>query len=152
MRSVNLNALQQDESGDFNDLNFKLTVLESLYNLGMFQLADPEESDLDEDGSLREDVLDNHYGPYQPILQEYAEVQIYHDDLAAVEELVWDPGNAVFMSIAPYWDGDDELFDIRDYRTDLALLPNLRVFTAPFNDVELEKIQRENPAVDFVQL
>lgn len=152
MRSVNLNALQQDESGDFNDLNFKLTVLESLYNLGRFQLTDPADTDLDEDGSLSEEALENHYGPYQPILQEYAEEQIDSDALATVEELIWDPGNAVFMSVAPYWDGDDELFDILDYRTDLALLPNLRVFTAPFNDVELEKIQRENPAVEFVQL
>jgi len=152
VRSVNLNALQQDESGDFNDLNFKLTVLESLYNLGLFQLAEPDESDLDEDGSLREEALEDHYGPYLPVLQEYAEAQLTELDLAAVKELVWDPGNAVFMSVAPYWDGDDELFEIRDYRTDLALLPNLLMFTAPFNDVELEKIQRENTAVEFVQL
>lgn len=151
MQTTNINHLAQDESGDFNDLNFKLTVIETLCNLQLFKLVDPHEFGFDADTDYGRDVMPDFYGPYLPVLREYSGVQLTEESLEAVDELLWDGGNAVFGSIAPNWDGEDDLFDILDYRTDLILLPNLKSFTAPFSDAELEKVSREYPQIEFNQ-
>jgi hypothetical protein len=152
MQSANINHISRDESDDFKDINFKLTVLETLVNLDRFKLLDPHDFDFDADTDYGKDIMPDFYGPYIPILQEYAGSQLTEADLEAVEELYWDGGNAVFASIAPNWDGEDDLFDILDYSTDLALLPNLKSFTAPFSEEHVVKLSRSYPEVDFVQL
>jgi hypothetical protein len=152
LQSANINHFSQDESGDFKDLNFKLTVLESLLNLDRFKLIDPYDFEFDADTDFGADVMPDFYGPYLPVLREYAGAPITDEELEAVEELYWDGGNAVFGAVAPNWDGEDDLFDVLDYQTDLSLLPNLKSFTAPFSDIELEKLSRNNPSIEFLQL
>lgn len=152
MQSVNLNHHHQDESGDFKDVCFKLVAIESLCSLDRAHLVNPDDFECDPGIEYPEDVMPDFYGPYLPILQEYLLLEFEDEHLASIEELVWDGGDAVFGSIAPNWDGEDDLFDILDYETDLILLPNLKRFTAAFTDEELERLNKTYPDITFIQI
>ncbi|MFJ9763192.1 DUF6892 domain-containing protein [Streptomyces erythrochromogenes] len=117
----------------FHDFNFKLLVVEKLM-YGDETLTPPfslrahmrERGIEDLDAYVAENGLE--YTVLDEARAHFTELEIPADLLATVEELTFDGGHQVFMECAPVWDGEDDLFDVRRL-DDLALLPNLKLFT-----------------------
>lgn len=62
--------------------------------------------------------------------------------VARIESLIWGPGAPTMEHVAPYWDGEDTLFDLTvDDAADVKLLPNLKKLSALFNQAHAKKIK-----------
>lgn len=99
-----------DKMGVFEDLNFKLVVIEALLD------KDPAFQNQLE--GLIEKYTENYEwytgaGPINEMLQFFAELHIEQKDLDKVTELCFDGGNEIYSYILPDWDGEDSLFDIQ---------------------------------------
>lgn len=117
----------------FRDFNFKLLVVEKLmyWDETLTPAFSIEEhmrthgvEDLDahiQENDLEYTVLDEARAYFEAL-------EIPAELLATVDELTFDGGHQVFMECAPVWDGEDDLFDLHSL-DDLALLPNLKLFT-----------------------
>ncbi|RSN37411.1 hypothetical protein DMC61_01835 [Amycolatopsis sp. WAC 04169] len=116
----------------FRDFNFKLLVIDKLMYQDKlieprFQIADVLHAkgatgDLWEylcEQDLLNTVLDE-------ARQYFTDLELTPDQLATVDELVTDGGLDIYHQCSPFWDGEDDLFDLTSL-DDLALLPNLRV-------------------------
>ena len=50
---------------------------------------------------------------------------------ALVTELYFDGGNEIYAQLIPYWDGEDDVFDIETLtEEDISQVPNLKTLTA----------------------
>ncbi|RSM55151.1 hypothetical protein DMH03_33770 [Amycolatopsis sp. WAC 01376] len=116
----------------FRDFNFKLLVIDKLMYQDKliqprFQIADilhAKGATGDLWKYLREqDLL---YTVLEEARQYFTDLEITPDQLAAVDELITDGGLDIYHQCSPFWDGEDDLFDVTSL-DDLALLPNLRV-------------------------
>lgn len=148
MQSQNLNAVAQDESGDFQDINFKLLVIEDLCHKGSLRLYEPEAADLDQDGEVSEDALEPN-GVYTPALDFYAALELTEDQLSEPSDLVWDAGSLVFSSIAPRGIDDTSLFELQNFEADLELLPHLESIEAPLSDEQADKLSFTHPFIEL---
>ncbi|WP_406066304.1 hypothetical protein OG462_43465 [Streptomyces sp. NBC_01077] len=116
----------------FRDLNFKLLVIEKLmYEDGSLApvyniiermrgrgIIDPW-GHLHE-GGLLYDVLDESRAYFE-------QLEIGDELLATVDEIYIEGGLQAQLECCPYWDGEDDMFDVRSL-DDLVLLPNLKRF------------------------
>ncbi|WP_410576224.1 DUF6892 domain-containing protein [Amycolatopsis sp. lyj-108] len=116
----------------FRDFNFKLLVIDKLMYQDKliqprFQIADilhAKGATGDLWKYLREqDLL---YTVLEEARQYFTDLEITPGQLAAVDELTTDGGLEIYHQCSPFWDGEDDLFDVTAL-DDLALLPNLRV-------------------------
>ncbi|KAB8165817.1 hypothetical protein FH609_015580 [Streptomyces sp. 3MP-14] len=105
----------------FTDLNAKLLVLDQLcHNLGLLP-------------PYRGPSLP--YEDYDPeaineaALAYYRELPIPDELAARVRHLLMDGGLSIQQDVAPFWDGEDDLFDVRDWG-EIARLPGLETVTA----------------------
>jgi len=101
----------RDASSAIVDPNLKLAVVEALLSSGALALADLEAADPD--------------APDERIRRHYVELPLSVEQLDAVTSLHWGGGMSVQHAIFPDWDGEDELFDIVDFRG-IDALTNLR--------------------------
>ena len=114
---------------DFQDLNFKLCVIQELmYNENLiepeFDIYDFAETftgrkiDIDEEG----------YDIIPEALCYFKNLEIPEELLATITEIYQDGGDDIYMNICPFWDGEDNQFNIQSTE-DVALLPNLKKMT-----------------------
>ncbi|MDT0266609.1 hypothetical protein RM844_09915 [Streptomyces sp. DSM 44915] len=105
---------------DVADFNARLLILEELcFRLKLLPpYPGPSPRD-DEDADWDPDATDEAAYAY------YRDLPIPTAAAARVESLVLDGGNRTMLDVAPFWDGEDDRFDIRDW-SDIARLPNLR--------------------------
>ncbi|RBP66194.1 hypothetical protein DFO66_103137 [Brevibacterium sanguinis] len=139
------------DPAEFTDLNFKLLVLQDLmYDQQLltpaFQLGEfiehhvDREIDLDEEG----------YAPIPEALAYFAEYPVPRELLGRVVELVQDGGNDIYLQIAPLWDGEDDVFDVKDF-ADVDLLPELRSLTLTgVDEVTLESLREKGIEADLL--
>lgn len=105
----------------FTDLNAKLLVLEQLcYGLGL--LPPYQGPSAPGDGYDPEEVD-------EAALAYYRDLPIPEELAARVREVLFDGGLAVQHDVVPYWDGEDDFFDVRDWG-DIARLPALETVTS----------------------
>jgi hypothetical protein len=120
----------------FTDINFKLAVIQVLmYEKGLlnptFKIEDfasrykGREIDLEEEG----------YGIIPEALYYFEDLEISTHLLAQVDEIYQDGGNEIYLEIFPYWDGEDDLFNIKSTE-DLKLVPNLDSMTLFYDDAK----------------
>ncbi len=103
-------------SVDIPDPNFRLTLLQALWNEG---LAEP----FDKEAFFR-DVVGEPYDPgaaYNETVDERVRgallaVPITAEQLAKLKLVQWDGGNEVHSLIFENWGADDDTFDVRDLR------------------------------------
>lgn len=118
-----------DEKIEFKDFNFKLAVIEELmysqellkpkFDVYEFaELYDKRKIDTDSEG----------YEPIPEVVQYFKNLEIDQSLAEHLTEIYQDGGNEIYMNIAPYWDGEDDAFDIHSYE-DLKHFPNLKKMT-----------------------
>lgn len=122
------------EKIEFADFNFKLAIIEELmYSKELLQpkfdvfefveLYDKREIDTDSEG----------YEPIPEIIDYFKKLEIGKELAEQVTEIYQDGGNEIYMNITPYWDGEDDGFNIGNYK-DLRHFPNLKKMTLFEND------------------
>ncbi len=118
----------------FQDLNFKLTVINALmydsdaltprFDVDEFvESYDKREIDTEEEG----------YEVIPEVLAWFEALQIPTALLASIERLDQDGGDEIWLQIIPFWDGEDDVFNIKS-AADAALLPKLRSITLFYDD------------------
>ena len=112
----------------FDNFNFKLVVIEQLmYKKGLlapkfdiYEFAEEykrRKIDVDEDG----------YEPIKESLKWFKDLQIPARLADEVDELLFDGGLSVYHGIYPFWDGEDEYFDVaRISESELSQFKNLK--------------------------
>jgi hypothetical protein len=116
----------------FRDFNFKLLVIDKLMYQDKvirppFRIADALHAK-GATGDLWKYLHEQNllYTVLEEARQYFTDLEITPEQLAAVQELTTDGGLEIYHQCSPYWDGEDDLFDVTSL-DDLALLPNLRV-------------------------
>ena len=112
----------------FDNFNFKLVIIEQLmYKKGLltpkfdiYEFAEEykrRKIDVDEDG----------YEPIKESLKWFKDLQIPARLADEVTELLFDGGLSVYHGIYPFWDGEDEYFDVtRISESELSQFKNLK--------------------------
>jgi hypothetical protein len=134
----------------FTDVNAKLAVIEVLmFEKGLLgptfdvhRFCAEQVPPIDPEGSG--------WGAIPEVLAHFAGLPIPRELLADIDEIYMDGGNRVYLEVAPGWDGEDDLFDLRSV-DDLALLPNLRKVTLMGGTrADLEALQARGIEADFL--
>ena len=111
----------RDLSGMLEDFGFKLVVINSL--LGK------ETSFSEELEKMQEKYVDCYEGNCYEIIPEMAEyfenLKLTEEDLAMVEELVFDGGEDIYFLLMEDWDGESDEFDVNSVKG-FELLLNLK--------------------------
>lgn len=112
----------------FNNFNFKLTVIEQL--MYKKQLLKPR-FDIYEFAEVRKgrkiDVEEDGYEPINAAKKWFKDLEIPASMADEVTELLFDGGLHVYHQIYPFWDGEDEYFDVtRISDSELAQFKNIK--------------------------
>lgn len=116
----------------FDSFNFKLIIVEQL--MYKKKLIQPEFDiyEFAKEYSRRNiDVDEEGYEPIKEAVKWFKDLQIPLSLADEVTELVWDGGLHVFHQIIPFWDGEDDYFDIKKLsKQELSQFKNLKNVTA----------------------
>src|SRR5690554_2553518 len=110
----------------FSDFNFKLLVIEELmYNQELLkpkfdlyefaEIYDKRKIDIEEEG----------YAMIPEAVEYFRNLPVSEELAGKVTELYQDGGNDIYGEIFPFWDGEDDTFDIKSYE-DVKHFPNLK--------------------------
>ncbi|MGW2182025.1 DUF6892 domain-containing protein [Streptomyces sp. NPDC001732] len=139
------------ETLQFHDRNFKLAVIEELmytqelltpaFDLATFAQEHQITSTTDVFGSTE---------PIPEVLAWFEALEIPADLADAVTSIDQDGGNEVYMAICPQWSGEDDTFDITDFR-DVALFPHLTEMTVlAATDEQLAELRNRGIEADLL--
>lgn len=110
----------KDESGIFEDFNFKLAVIDALLEEDSAFLAELKQLQV----QLAPFEWYTDQPPIAALMNYFATLQLTEADLAKIDTLYLDGGNEIYLMLKPDWDGEDELFDITSV-AGFEHLPNL---------------------------
>jgi len=121
----------------FTDFNFKLLIIEELmYNKELLvpkidvyeftELYAKRDIDIEEEG----------YDPIPEIEEYFRALPISKEMATKVSSIYQDGGNKVYSQIIPFWDGEDEYFDLKSVE-DAKYFPNLKKAVIFGTDKEL---------------
>lgn len=134
--------MYRDKSGVFEDFGFKLVVISSILQKDTSFSKELEEMKEKYVDRVKSAILDENYDGDEfecipEMLQYFEELVLTEEDLALVEELVFDGGEDIYFLLIPYWDGESEEFDVQSIKG-FEKLPNLkRVIYIAMCDKEL---------------
>lgn len=118
----------------FTDFNFKLAIIQELMYIK--KLLQPKFDIFEFTDSYQERDIDIEEEGYQPIpeaIEYFKKLEIDKMFAEQITEIYQDGGNDIYMNIAPYWDGEDDSFNIEVY-DDIKYFPNLKKMTLFSND------------------
>lgn len=120
----------------FTDINFKLAVIQELmYNQELLQPAFDLHKFADNYAERKIDIEAEGYDVIPEALAYFEQLPIPVEFLEAVEEIFQDGGDDIYLQIYPYWDGEDDVFNITQ-TDDLQFVPNLKSITLFYDDAE----------------
>lgn len=99
---------------DFKDINFKLAVINEL--MYVQELLEPKFDIFEFAESYKKRKIDTDEEGYDIIpeaLEYFKNLQLSAELLQKIERLSQDGGDDVYMNIIPYWDGEDDVFNIK---------------------------------------
>lgn len=136
----------------FQDINFKLCAIQELMYNQHVLLPQFNIYAFAKDYKHRAINIDAEGHAIIPEALEYfRQLEIPAALLANIPEIYQDGGNAIYMQIAPLWDGEDEQFNISNAK-DASLFPNLRKMTI-FYDADqtvLEQLKAQHIDVAYL--
>lgn len=81
---------------------------------------DKREIDIDEEG----------YEPIEEIVDWFKKIEIPVSLASNIEEIIMDGGNEIYTQIIPFWDGEDDYFDVKDIsENEIKQFTNLKRIT-----------------------
>ncbi|MCY0914460.1 DUF6892 domain-containing protein [Massilia antarctica] len=119
-------APQLESARQFEDLNFKLLVIQKLMYDQETLLPRFDVEEFIREYTGREIMIkEEGYDVIPEVLRYFEALVIPPQLLAQVEELSFDPSAAIYCQVFPCWDGECDTFDVASVR-DIGLLPNLK--------------------------
>lgn len=135
---------------EFSDFNFKLLVIDELmYNQEVLEPKFDVREFAEEYTERAIDIEKEGYEPIPEVIEYFKNLQIEKKLLKDIEELRQD-GNTVYLQVCPFWDGEDEQFNIESF-DDVKHLPNLETITVfDIHPDEEDKLTEKGIEVDYL--
>ena len=135
--------LSEYPEGDFlfeSDLNFKLLVIQKLMyedevllpKFNIYDFAKTHDIDIEERG----------YELLPEAVEYFKNIKIPSSLLIDIEELYPDGGSEIYSQLYPFWDGEDDCFDVKSI-ADIEYLPRLKRTNNLFFNKDLVKELRK---------
>lgn len=97
----------------FSNFNFKLAVIQSLMYDKCLLTPKFDIYEFAEEYTKRDiNIDDEGYGPIKEALNWFKKLEIPQSMAKEVDTLIMDGGNNIYGQITPFWDGEDNFFDI----------------------------------------
>ena len=137
----------------FDNFNFKLCVIQELMYRKNLLLPRFDVYEFVEEYETRKiDIDEEGYEPIEEIVDWFKKVEIPVSLAANVEEIIMDGGNEIYMQIIPFWDGEDDHFDIKDITENeikqFANLKRITLLPSEDNIKLIEKLKQFDIEVD----
>ena len=115
----------------FSDFNFKLSVIQVLMYEKNLLLPRFDAYEFVKEYEKREINIDEEgYEPIKEIVEWFKNIEIPVSLASHIEEITIDGGNDIYTQIIPFWDGEDDYFDIKDItEEEIKQFPNLKKIT-----------------------
>ncbi len=121
---------------NFKDINFKLAVIQELmYNQEVLEPAFSIDEFVESYEKREIDIEKEGYDPIPEALDYFRNLEIPDSLLSLVKEISQDGGDEIYLEICPFWDGEDDGFNITSTE-DVKLVPNLKKITLFYDDAE----------------
>ena len=140
------------DSVQFKDFNFKLAVIKRL----MYQrdLLTPRFDVYDFAAIYTErqiDIEEEGYAIIPEVRVYFEQLEIPAELLPLIKEIDMDGGDTIYGQLYPFWDGEDDVFNIQSVE-DAALLPNLKPVTLFYNENDriLEEFRQRGIAAEWL--
>ena len=131
----------------FKSFNFKLAVVQELMYVQEVLKPKFDVYDFCENYTKRDIDPEDYYFEIIPEVKKWFQDLPISASLAPlVTELYFDGGNEIYAQLIPFWDGEDDVFDIESLtEEDILQFPNLKVIdgTAIFMSEEVKNFCRE---------
>ena len=131
----------------FSDFNFKLAVIQRLMYEKEVLLPKFDVEEFAEEYPKREiDTLEEGDEPIKEVVNWFKKLQIPVSLADEVDEIHMDGGNDIYLQVIPYWDGEDDYFDLKKVTSeDLAQFKNLKKMTVMSRKYkQIAKVLEEN--------
>ena len=128
----------------FDNFNFKLCIIQELmYNKNVL-LPKFDAYDFAEEYDKRKiDIEEEGYEPIKEIVDWFKKIEIPISLASCIEKIRMDGGNEIYTQIIPFWDGEDDFFDIKEITEDeIKQFPNLKKITLLPSENNIEIIQK----------
>ncbi|MEC4052781.1 hypothetical protein VSP10_08255 [Myroides odoratimimus] len=127
----------------FKDFNFKLAVIQELMYNQELLLPKFDVYEFVEEYRKRDiDIDDEGYEPIKEVVNYFKKLEIDQVLAEHITEIYQDGGNDIYMNIIPFWDGEDDAFDIKSSE-DIKHFPNLKTMTLFSQEDNIIKELRE---------
>lgn len=112
----------------FSDFNFKLAVMQVLmYEKNLLNPKFDIYEFVEEFDKRKIDIDEEGYEPIEEVIDWFKKLEIPVSLASYVEEIVMDGGNEIYTQIIPFWDGEDDYFDIKDIsENEIRQFPKLK--------------------------
>jgi hypothetical protein len=140
------------ENTRFKDFNVKLAVIQKLmYEDDVLTPRFDVYAFAEHYPARRIDVEAEGYGVIPEVRAYFEALEIPASALRTIERLDQDGGDEIYLQLYPFWDGEDDVFNVRSAE-DVALLPNLRVVTLFYDEDDgiLEAFRRRGVAAQWL--
>lgn len=115
----------------FDNFNFKLCIIQELMYKKNLLLPRFDAYEFAEEYDKREiDIDEEGYEPIEEIVDWFKKIEIPVSLASNIEEIIMDGGNEIYTQIIPFWDGEDDYFDIKDIsENEIKQFTNLKRIT-----------------------
>lgn len=134
----------------FSDFNFKLAVIQKLMYEKELLLPKFDVEEFAEEYDKREiDTIDEGDEPIREVVNWFKKYQIPASLADEIDEIHMDGGDEIYHQIIPYWDGEDDYFDIKKIsKEDIMQLKSLRKMSLMAKNIK--KIKKDLEDFDIV--
>ena len=136
--------LSEEKCVQFKSFNFKLAVVQELMYVQEVLKPKFDVYDFCENYTERDIDPEEYYFEVIPEVKKwFMDLPIPTSLAALVTELYFDGGDEIYAQLIPFWDGEDDVFDIKSLtEEDISQLPNLKTIdgTAIFMSEEVRNL------------
>lgn len=137
----------------FNNFNFKLCIIQVLMYKKNLLLPKFDAYEFAKEYENREiDIDEEGYEPIKEIVDWFKKIEIPVSLASNIEEIIMDGGNEIYTQIIPFWDGEDDYFDVKDItEEEIKQFPNFKKITllpSENNAKLIEKLKKYGIEVD----
>ena len=120
--------LAEEKCVQFKSFNFKLAVVQELMYVQEVLKPKFDVYDFSENYTKRDIDPEDYYFEVIPEVKKwFIDLPIPASLAALVTELYFDGGNEIYAQLIPFWDGEDDVFDIESLtEEDISQVPNLK--------------------------
>ena len=131
----------------FETFNFKLCIIQELMYKKDLLLPKFDAYEFAEEYEKRKiDIDEEGYEPIKEIVEWFKKIEIPVSLASHIEEIIMDGGNEIYTQIIPFWDGEDDYFDVKDIsENEIKQFPNLKKITllpSKDNNRLIEKLKK----------